>query len=191
MGPGWGRRAEESVLRCETPVGFQASITEADMDIWKAEDDVMATVKQLVANHHPHLAPILDQIAVLFREKASTSGEVVLVGKTKKAPAILKTLGEREYIFIIELAKDEWDNLDDKEKVALLDHHLCACQAKEDSQTGDLSYFVASPDVSFFEAEVKRHGFWRIKGSPADEGLLEEMFGEARKAAADADDEEV
>ena len=85
------------------------------MDIWKAPDDVMATIKDLIAKHHPHLATITGQIAVLFREKAGHAGEHVVLGKSKKAPAVLGILGDIDYKFIIEIAADEWQGLTDGE----------------------------------------------------------------------------
>jgi len=63
------------------------------MDSWKAADDVMDTMKDLVANYHPDLALYVDEIAIIFKEKASSVGDKVIPGKTAKAPAILHVLG--------------------------------------------------------------------------------------------------
>lgn len=148
-------------------------------DLTRADDDVMKTLKALIGQHHPHLADVADQIAVLFREKAGKVGDVVVAGKTMKAPGILKTLGDQDYAFIIELAYDYWTKLSDKQKTALLDHHLCACAAEENEETGEMRFFVATPDVSFFAEEIQRHGFWRAKGSVADDdrNAILELFG--------------
>ena len=35
------------------------------MDYWKAGKEVMGTVQKLIADHHPHLALIEDDIVVL------------------------------------------------------------------------------------------------------------------------------
>jgi len=148
------------------------------MDVWKAPADVMATVEDLIAKYHPHLATIVGQIAVLFREKAGKAGEHVVFGKSKKAPSLLGVLGDVDYKFIIEIAADEWQGLADGEKVALLDHHLCACRGTEDEQTGDMRFFLQPADVAFYREEVERHGFWRSKsGKTADADLIMDLFG--------------
>jgi len=148
------------------------------MDVWKAPADVMATVEDLIAKYHPHLATIVGQIAILFREKAGKAGDLVVFGKSKKAPAVLGVLGEIDYKFIIEIAADEWQGLTDGEKVALLDHHLCACRGTEDEQTGDMKFFLQPADVAFYREEVERHGFWRTKsGKVPDANLIMDLFG--------------
>jgi len=159
-------------------------------ELTKADDDVMTTLKELIGRHHPHLAAVSDQIAVLFREKAGKVGDVIVAGKTMKAPGILKTLGDQEYTFIIELAYDYWLKLTETQRISLLDHHLCACGAEENEETEEVRYFVATPDVAFFSEEIQRRGFWRAKGSVADEGrnAILDLFGpeSAESAAAQA-----
>ena len=109
-----------------------------------------------------HQFSITYQIAVIFREKATQIEHVVVAGKTAKAPALLGVLGEIDYKFIITIAQDAWLDLDDTQKVALLDHHLCACGVKEHPQNGDPRYYVRPADMSFYREEVERH-FGRIR----------------------------
>jgi len=145
--------------------------------VWKAGDDVIKTMKDLVAKYHPLLAPVVDEIAVLFREKGSEVDGKVIAGKTSKAPAILGVLSETHWKFIILLAADVWQELDPKHQTALLDHHLCACGATEDEQTGETKTYVRPPDVAFFKEELERHGAWRYDGAPPSTNLVEELFG--------------
>lgn len=148
------------------------------MDVWKASEDVIATVHDLIAKHHPHLASIRDQIAILFREKASHKGDKVVLGASKKAPPVLGVLGDIDYKFIIEIAADEWKTLSDAAKTALLDHHLCACKGVENEQNGEMKFFVQPPDVSFYREEVERHGFWRTDSTRTpDANLILDLFG--------------
>jgi len=145
-------------------------------EIWKAEDSVVQSMKDLVTKHHPHLIMVIDEIAVVFKEKSSKVGDVDIVGKTAKAPPLLGILGDTDYKFVITLAADAWTNMSDTERYALLDHHLCACGAEED-KSGNPKYFVRIPDVSFFQGEIERNGFWRTTGSAADPNVLQELFG--------------
>lgn len=147
-------------------------------DVWKADDSVMNTMRQLIANYHPHLATCDKEMAIIFKEKSSMVGTAVVAGKTKKAPAILGVLGDINYKFIIELGADTWQTYTDTQRVALLDHHLCACKVEEDPKTGKFKFYAAIPDVGFFKDELTRHGLWRTSGSPVAPDLIKEMFGD-------------
>lgn len=145
--------------------------------LWKAGDDVMAAMRDLIAKYHPHLALCDDEIAILFKEKATQVGDLVIAGKTAKASELFGILGEVKYKFIITLAADQWAKMSDAERVALLDHHLCACKAEENPQTGNSTYKVIPPDVYFYRGELERHGLWRTSGAPPSQSLIEEIFG--------------
>lgn len=147
-------------------------------EMWKAGDDVMTIVRDLVAKFHPHLALCDDEIAIVFKEKSTSVGDVEIIGKTGKAPAILGVLGEVKYKFLIVLAADSWQELNDKQRVALLDHHLCGCKVEENPQTGNTKFYVAPPDVSFYKGEIERHGVWRTSSQPPSPDLIKELFGE-------------
>lgn len=146
-------------------------------DVWKAGDDVMSSVRDLIANHHPHLAMYVDEIAVVFKEKASKVGNVEVVGKTSKAPALLEVLApEYPFKFVITLAADSWQELSDKQRIALLDHHLCSCGVEDGKNS--TKFFIRPYDVAFFREEMERHGAWRTSGAPPSQNLIEELFGD-------------
>ena len=149
------------------------------MDRWKAGDQVQETIRNLIGQAHPHLVDICDDIIVIFKEKASRKGGRPVLGKTSKAPALLSLLGEREYQFVIELAADTWNQLDEVQKNSLLDHQLCFIGGEEDQKSGEMKYHMNAPDISYFSSEVERNGHWRPDLSEnedeesQDEGLLE------------------
>jgi len=146
--------------------------------MWKAGDDVMNTVRDLVSKYHPDLVLVEDEIAVVFKEKATTTGEAVIAGKTAKATKLLGVLGEIDFKFIITLGADVWQTLSDPQRIALLDHHLCACRVEENPQSGTMKCFVQPPDVSFYKDELERHGCWRTSGAPASPDLIKDLFGQ-------------
>lgn len=151
------------------------------MEVWMADDDVMNTVSELISNHHPDLVQVEEEIAVIFREKATKSGEAVILGKSKKAPGIMDLLGTKKWKFIIEIADDEWRSLNNKQRVALLDHHLCSCRVElNEADQGVKKCYIQLPDVSFYKDEVERHGFWRSGRSfkPPEPDLIADLFGE-------------
>ena len=149
------------------------------MDVCVAEEDVQNTVKELVAKYHPDLVPVVDDIAVLMRDKAAKGGDGIYLGKSKKAPAVMAILGTRKWEFIIEIAADQWHRLNNLQRVALLDHHLCACRTEPDDQGGIKRCYIQPPDVSFFKDEVERHGFWRTGHTkPPEDDLIAQLFAE-------------
>ncbi len=147
------------------------------MEVWKAGPDVDATVKDLIANHFPDLAALDDEIAIVFREKATKNGDAIIAGKTGKAPALLGILGEVDFKFVITLGADHWTTLGDKEQRALLFHHLCGCGVEENPQSGVMRCYVRLPDVAFYKEEVQEFGFWREGGGVPDDNTIIELFG--------------
>ena len=147
-------------------------------DMFKAGAEVVNTLKDLVGKYHPHLALVVDEIAVVFKEKASQVGDLVITGKSSKAPALLPVLSETKWKFVIILAADQWAAMTDKQQLALLDHHLCACRSEENGETHEIRYYVQPADVEFYKGEIERHGFWRTTGTPVAPNLIVELFGE-------------
>jgi len=168
------------------------------MDTWKAGKDVMTQLQKLIANYHPHLALIEDEISVIFREKSSEVAGMVILGKTKKAPPNLTVLTDKQfnYKYIIELGADQWATLSDPQRNALLDHHLCSMRVEEDANSGTIKCSIRPPDFIGYKEEVERHGMWR----PMDDDTLsavEHMFGKPakstkpKKRASDSDLDDV
>lgn len=142
-------------------------------DTWEAGKDIWEIVQDLISKHHPMLAMVDKEIAIIFKEKASKTGGQVVLGKSSRAPGVLKLLGKAEYKFIIELAGDEWATLAGNQKVALLDHCLCACKVEEDPKTGEAKCSIAAPEVSFFWKELERNGDWRTRPEQSEAGAMD------------------
>jgi len=153
---------------------------------YKAESEVYDLMKEVVANYHPDLALVVDEIAIVFKEKATKSGGKVVLGKPSKASPLFGVLGDTDYKFILTLAADEWVNLTGRQRQALMDSMLCACRAEEDDN-GNIVCGIAVPDVSYFYDELDRWGDWRPR-PPEDgpESPLERIFG--KKVAQDLED---
>lgn len=147
-------------------------------DPQKAGHEVYATMQALIASHFPLLAGIDDQILIVFKDKATKSGEVVIAGKTSKASPLLGVVSETAYLFVITLASDHWQTLTDAQREALLFHHLAACSVVEDPEDGSLVCSVRVPDVSFFREEVEHYGFWRTSGAVPEADIIQDLFGD-------------
>ena len=148
--------------------------------LWVAGDDVKATLRHLIGNFHPDLALVLDEIAILFKDKGSKSGDVEVIGKTSKASPQLALLAERPYKFIITVSGEWWAEASDAQRIALLDHHLCACRSEE-QEDGNIRYYVSPPDVGFYRDELERHGLWRTTGQAVGVDLINNIFGQSEE----------
>lgn len=123
----------------------------------------MQIMQDLIGDHHPDLALIDDKIVILFREKAVKKGGQVILGNTKKGPPLLPILSEKKYsyYFIIELAADEWQTLDNTQKQALVDHHLYSMKVEEDEKSGGVKCSIKPYDFAGYREEFERWGMWR------------------------------
>lgn len=157
-------------------------------DSWEAGKDVMDIIHHYIKNYHPSLAGVDDEIAVIFRGKASKRGGQAILGTSKKAPSILDVLGKGKYKFVLEIAADEWQVLSNSQQGALIDHLLCACKVEEDPESGDIKYSIAPPDVQFYWGELERNGDWRPRPQQEDGASMdvEEMLRGASATSAGA-----
>lgn len=152
------------------------------VEYFKASDEIQAKAWELIGKQHPDIAGTLNkgELVVVFREKASKAGGQVVLGSSKKAAPLVNALSGESFVFIIELAQDQWVELDSKQQEACLDHFLCACRADYDDKKASTKFYVATPDVMAFRENVERYGMWFPKDED-DEGEesdpVKEMFG--------------
>jgi hypothetical protein len=158
------------------------------VEYFVASKEVQDLALKLIGKQHPDLAGSLNkgELVVVFREKASKSGGQVILGSSKRAQPIINALAGENYVFIIELAQDQWTKLDTKQQEACLDHFLCACRADHDEKTGNTKYVVVKPEVQAFRENVERYGMWFPKDEEDDEeggtNPVDDMFGQGEKA---------
>lgn len=136
---------------------------------WLAPSEVHDIVRELVANYHPDLVLDVDEIAVVFREKAGKSGGRTVYGTPRKVTPLMSALAEEEYKWILEVAADKWEHeLDSRQRQALLDHLLCACRSEEDPESGDVKRTIAKPDIMMYRENLERYGNWFPKDETTD-----------------------
>lgn len=155
--------------------------------IYKAEQEVLDMVRDLVGQNHPDLALVVDEIAVVFKEKGGETGGRANLGKAAKASPLIGVLGDTNYRFILTLGADHWLELTSRQRKALLDHLLCACRVEDED--GELKCHIAPPDVSFYWDELDRWGDWRPRPEgegPEGPSPVQEVFG--KKTQDEEDD---
>lgn len=140
--------------------------------VWyKAGDDVMQAVENLVRHYHPHLLPFVDRIAVLFK-----TGSAAKIGQVSKASPQMGVLADKPYAFVIRLSEEGWVGLSDNHRMALLDHLLCACRTAEDPNAATV-FSIEKPELEYYRGEIERNGFWQHSGAGGAE-LAGRIFGE-------------
>lgn len=129
-------------------------------------NEVKAVADPLIAQYHSHL--IDANIVYIFRDNEKQSKGIKIHGEAKKS-------GEYENFFtgahfIISVYRYGWDNfynVDQQKKVALVDHLLSHCKQAIDKDGfpkvdnyGDPVWQFVKPDANVFFDVIQRHGAW-------------------------------
>lgn len=139
------------------------------MTFYSPAPGVTDLVDQLVPTTHPHLedAPIVS----VFRDTAVISGGRITLAKARLISGLNAYLaalasgdltGHPEFghsFFCIEVAADQWADLDDHQRLALVDHELCHLDIWE-NEDGERGLWIRGHDVEEFIAVARRHGAW-------------------------------
>lgn len=113
----------------------------------------------LIAEVHQHLRPA--RILYLFTTQKTLKCDAVVLGKAKKLSAKERFLSsgnesiEDGYHFVITFDVNEWKDLTEAQRKALVDHELCHCGI------GANGWRLKGHDVEEFQAVIERHGFWK------------------------------
>ena len=120
----------------------------------KASVEMVEAVADQVKKNHQHLDGF--KIAVLRRDVAARRGGKVILATASRPSKKLAPLLDEEYSFVITIASDEWEMIDEKQRDALIDHELCHCR-KDDKGKPKL----VSHDIEEFACIIRRHGMWQ------------------------------
>ncbi len=122
-------------------------------------DEPRKIANDMIAEIHQHLK--LARIAYVFTTQKRVKCDRIVLGKAQKLSAKLRWLSsgledmEKGYDFIIEFDANEWKNLTEPQRKALVDHELCHCAG------GPGQWRVRGHDVEEFQQIIERHGFWK------------------------------
>lgn len=123
-------------------------------------------MEELIKKHHAHLAEAKIAIAWRFGWNANADGQLKL-GQAKKGSDLDRELHEHD--FVILLNHEAWNQggLNEKQKIALIDHELCHCEVAMDSngetkfdEQGRTCYRIRKHDIEEFKDVVSRHGVY-------------------------------
>lgn len=132
--------------------------------VFEPAPEVRRVGQKMIDKWHPDLRAT--RIEYIFREKASKRHGKRVGGTARKvtgAMALLATPGAQSSedlpFFLITIAKDVWDTLDDRKREALVDHELEHCSVEVDDE-GDATLSMRPHDIEEFGSIVGRHGLW-------------------------------
>ena len=124
--------------------------------VYSDAENVQAIAQRIIPMYHPELATA--RIKYIYVDKGGTKSGRPVPGKIKKITGSLEYLLDCDFLF--EVALDQWNELTDRQRQALIDHLLERCTGEEDESTGDMKWVVREPDVNEFAAILRRHGAW-------------------------------
>lgn len=127
--------------------------------------EVQEIAKDIISKHRPELKPL--KISYMFRPEAAISNGIVTVGMCIRPD-------DRNYLmhqhdFIVEIAKDVWDDATTDFRIALVDHELGHCGIRMDGDepevdpSGRLKTFTRKHEIEEFADVLERHGAYHSK----------------------------
>ena len=136
---------------------------------YRRAPEVEEVARELIREHHPHLAG--ERIEYLFIEKTPNSGGKELWGRARKITGLQALFANRgglpmEYedypdaargFFVIEVSEEIWENLTIAARRALVDHELTHCAVDEEKD----KLTIRPHFLEEFSQVVHRHGLWR------------------------------
>lgn len=162
------------------------------MPEYSSAPDAEKIAERLIADHHRHL--IDTRVEFVFRDKASKKNGKVVLGTARKTTGLNAFLARRtadgedtggEEFFVIELAKDEWDEMPPSKRRAAVDHELCHCSIEYDEEKGIVTLGIRAHDVEEFAEVVERHGLWKDDLADFAKAVKEQLDLFETTAAAD------
>ncbi len=125
-------------------------------------DEARLRAEPLIREFHDELVEA--NIIYLCRNKPQKSGGRSVPGSVKKATPMEKHLGghlfedDKEPDFIMTISLPEWNELNPKQRIAVVDHLLTRCTGEVDEKSGETKYKVRAPQVQEFPEVAERNG---------------------------------
>ena len=124
--------------------------------LYSTAESVEALAQQAIPMFHPHLATA--RISYLFVDKASMKNGQPVLGKVRRISGVMEFMVEKD--FMIEIPLDQWNELGETQRHALVDHLLERCNGEEDEKSGEMKWGTREHDVQEFSTILRRHGAW-------------------------------
>jgi hypothetical protein len=124
--------------------------------VYDTAESVESIAGGLIPNYHPELGTA--RIHYVFVDKATQKGGKDVLGKARKLSGYQEWALEKD--FVVEVALDKWNELNESQHTALVDHLLERCFGEEEEGSGEMKWRLREPDVQEFSSILERHGAW-------------------------------
>lgn len=173
---------------------------------YKPAPEVAQIAHQLITRVTHHQELVNSHIEFVFIKEAPKSKGRKVLGRARKVSGLHAWMSNPEQahrpetqgftepwpFFIIEISHDTWRELDDSQRVALVDHELSHCSYDTDDD-GNPVLAIRHHDVEEFIGVISRNGLWKQDvqqlGVVASEQLSLALDRIPAQAAASADGE--
>jgi hypothetical protein len=124
--------------------------------VYGSAESVEAIAKNLIPMYHPELATA--RVKYVFVDKASIKNGKPVPGKVRKVSGVLEFLLDSD--FMLEVGMDQWNDMSEQQRSALVDHLLERCTGEENEEDSSMKWTMREPDVQEFATILRRHGAW-------------------------------
>lgn len=128
--------------------------------------DCYKIMESLIEKHHPRLSDAAITLAWCYTWKPDKHGNVKL-SDTKRASEVDRQLHSQDFVIILNDTAWNHSTFTDAQKIASMDHALCACDVSEDAdgevrvdENDRTVYTIRKPDIQEFSECFARHGVW-------------------------------
>lgn len=121
----------------------------------EATTEVIDRAYSIIKHFHPELLAEEITIAFVMRSEAQHSQTRTVLAQTSKVPDKFRPYVD--YDILIWIAEDEYSEMDDNRRDALIDHELCHIGV-----TGDGKIYMRSHDFEEFQEIIERRGAWTL-----------------------------
>lgn len=119
--------------------------------------DTYGLAREVIAQHHDHLAEAKIALAWMHEVKPDRDGHLVW-GRTRKVGPAERIFHDHD--FVITLNAAVWVELSPTARRALMDHELSHCGSRTNDDD-EVVYYVRKHDLEEFVAIVRRYGLWK------------------------------
>lgn len=148
-------------------------------------EDLQDIGNDLIRKYHPSLATA--SIAYLFVNKEIKHKGKLVGGQARTCSKLVKAIST--YDFVIVISYPTWQKLEERQRLALLDHELEHCFVSETDE-GDIKYSILPHDYEEFSSILDRHGLWN-GGLEALGAVVKKSIGKENKVEKDTDELEL
>jgi len=111
---------------------------------------------KLIPKFHSHLADA--KIRYICRNRAAKRAGILIPGNVYKMSGKYAFL--TGYDFVVEIALEVWNDYNETQRTAIVDHLLTRCIGEEKEEDGEMKWRVQAPSLQEFPEVAERNGQW-------------------------------